>query len=297
MNRSLISTAVLAALLVLSACDTYEQDDYADEIVVEAYLAAGEPLPEVKVSRTAPIDRFYRFEDFAVDDASVVVSLLDEAGGVEARYPYVRAAEGRYRPAGQAVAVQPLRRYALEVDVPGEAGTVRASTLVPGGFRVLDFTADTVRYQGTEQFQARVTRSDYPGRQSYYIFTLVALDTSFGLTPFYADFVGDDDDDAQPEDFMRNASGLSNEANFDPNPDGTLTMRLPWVAIAFYGPNEIVANALDDNLYDFLRSRLQGGTRSPGEMDNLLDHVDGGRGIFGSMARDSFTVFIQRTPD
>ena len=41
------------------------------------------------------------------------------------------------------------------------------------------------------------------------------------------------------------------------------------VAIIFYGPNRIFANALDDNLYDYIRSQSiqQGGsTFSPGEI-------------------------------
>ncbi|MCH8961449.1 MAG: hypothetical protein IH820_09040 [Bacteroidetes bacterium] len=32
------------------------------------------------------------------------------------------------------------------------------------------------------------------------------------------------------------------------NPDGTLTIRYPWLAVIFYGPNRIFANAIDDNL-------------------------------------------------
>lgn len=296
MNRSLFLIPCLA-LVGLSACDAYEQDRYAPEVIVEAYLAAGEPLPELKLSTTAPIGAFYRFDDFAIDDADVAVALLDDAGGVAERYPYRRVGPGRYRPEGDGGVVQPLRRYALEATVPGFEAPVRAATLVPGAFEVLVASVDTVVYQGAEQFEARVTRSQYPGRQSHYIFTLVALDTTHGLTPFYADFVDDEDADVTADDLVLNTSTVTNEANFTPNPDGTLTMKLPWVSIAFYGPTNVIANTLDDNLYDFLRSQMGGGTRSPGEMDNLIDHVDGGRGIFGSMARDSFVVFVRKPTD
>ena len=88
-----------------------------------------------------------------------------------------------------------------------------------------------------------------------------------------------------------------NEDNYDVNPDGTLTIRYPWLGITFYGPNRLIANALDDNLYDFIRSQSvqQGGsTFAPGEIPNPLARVNGAHGVFGSYARVSFDLFVIR---
>ncbi len=61
--------------------------------------------------------------------------------------------------------------------------------------------------------------------------------------------------------------------------------------------NYYIANALDDNLYDYIRSQSiqQGGsTFSPGEIPNPLEHVVGAHGTFGSYARISFDLFVLR---
>ena len=277
--------------VALVACDSYEQDEFVPEVVVESYLVAGEPLPEVRVSVTAPISSRYTFENFGVEGANVIVNLLGEEGGVEESYSFVEESRGVYLPAEESAVVQPLRRYALEVRVPGGNDVVRSQTLVPGHFEMSTVSGDTIVYQSAVQLEARITNSIYPGRKSYYLFTIEAEDTlNYGLTPFYADII-DEDDGMSKSDLVRNSSGITNENDFTRHGDGTLSLKLPWIGIAFYGPNTIIANAIDDNLYDFKRSQM-GGSSSPGEMDNLLDHVENGRGVFGSMVRDQLTVFI-----
>lgn len=287
MNRSLL--LCLIVLSSFSACDAYEQDGYVREYVVEAYLVAGAPLPALKLSTTAPADVGYRFDALAVEGADVSVALLDDAGGVAARYAYAPRAKGVYGPVDPAV-VRPYARYALEVDVPG-AAPIRAQTFVPGVIEVLGTTADTLVYQDGDQFEVRVVPSRYPGRQGIYNGKLMARDTTHGMPPFYADLV--EDGDVDPDELLENASSLVNEAFFVEHPDGSMTLRLPWVAVAFYGPNDVVVSAVDDNLYDFIRSRAGNGARSPGQLDNVIDHVDGGIGIFGSMATDTQRVFIR----
>lgn len=148
-------------------------------------------------------------------------------------------------------------------------------------------------YQSTEQLEVRVTPSDFPGRDAIYVFALEALDTSgYDLTPFYQGLL-DEDESISGDDFVLTTSPLSNEADFTANPDGTITLRVPWLAVAFYGPNRVTAHAVDDNLYDFKRSEGPGGTTSPGERDNFIEHVENGRGIFGSMSSQGADVFIE----
>jgi hypothetical protein len=99
------------------------------------------------------------------------------------------------------------------------------------------------------------------------------------------------------EDFEIDESLIVNEANFDPNPGGTITIKIPWIAIAFYGPNIININAIDGNVLDFIRSqRIQrrAPTLSPGEIPNIIDNIEGGTGLFGSFARVRVQVFVER---
>ena len=81
---------ILIPLLLVAAvggCDTYEQDDYEREVIVEAYLVADEALPTVEVSAAAPLDARYDFDQFAIDDAAVSISLLDASGSAEYELP------------------------------------------------------------------------------------------------------------------------------------------------------------------------------------------------------------------
>ncbi len=282
-------------MLLLAGCDSTSPSDHVPEVVVESYLLAGERLPEVRVSRSTAVDEVYVFEENAVGNASVRILLLAVDGSIDVVYEYdaMNQSPGVYLPAS-VDNVLPERTYRLEIQVPGEAEAVTAETLVPGAFELVAANADTIVYQGASQLELDVTRSVYPGRQSIYIFSTESLQPVADLlTPFYRDIAGDDDDDVASLRITN--SPLINEANYDVNPDGTLTIRLPWIAVAFFGQNRLTASALDDNLFDFIRTQSvqQGGsTLSPGEIPNVIEHIDGGTGVFGSYARSSFVVNI-----
>lgn len=285
---------IAAALTVsVSGCDPYSQDDYEQKYVVQAYLVANEPLPQVRLSTTSPIDATYRFEDVAVSGASVEIWLLDEQGGREETYVYDMTAPGVYSPRASAVDVKPLRTYELHAQV-GSDPEITAKTLVPDQFDVLGTSEPSVKYQGSEQFQVDITRSNYPGRQNIYVFSITTLDPENAeLTPFYADLFDDEED---REELYVNQSGIVFEGNYDIDPvRNSLQIKLPWIALAFYGPNRITANVIDDALYDFLRTRdvqLGGSTLSPGEINNVLSNVNNGIGIFGSFARSSVDIVV-----
>ncbi|MEZ4699616.1 MAG: DUF4249 family protein [Rhodothermales bacterium] len=289
------SLAALMALALATGCDTTSTFEHEPEVVVEAYLLAGERLPQVRISRSTSIKEIYDFTERAISDATVRILLLAADGSTEAVYDYfiLEQEPGVYRPS-DVVLVESERTYRLEVVVPGEPAPVTATTIVPGDFELVAVNADTIVYQGGSQLELDVTRSVYPGRQSIYVFTTESLTpTADLLTPFYRDVAGDNEEDIG--NLQVTNSPLINEGNYDINPDGTLTIRLPWIAVAFYGQNRLTASALDDNLYDFFRSQSvqQGGsTLSPGEIPNVIEHVEGGAGVFGSYARSSFVVTI-----
>ena len=280
-------------------CDSNNFEQHTPEVIVESYLIAGEPLDFVRVSWSASSTRTYDFTANAIRGAEVRVLLLSDNGAGEITYRFTMRDEepGVYRPEPVAdMTVQAGRTYRLEVDVPGVADLVTATTIVPGAFETVRANADTVQYQGTGQLELDVTRSFYPGRQSIFVFSTEALDPRPELlTPFYSDISDGGEDDVA--DLRVTESPIINEANYDVNADGTLTIKLPWIAVAYYGPNRLTANALDDNMYDFIRTHSvqQGGsTLAPGEIPNVIDHVDGGNGVFGSLSRSIFEVFIRQ---
>lgn len=293
------SFLLLALSLMFSlSCMDYNQDLYEELVVVESYLVAGKSLPAVRVSTTGIADEFYDFSNQAVTNANVRVFLMDEANPnlEESSFEYIGASPGLYLSLSNHQVI-PRRRYKLEVNVSSQSSTIRAYTIVPGTFEVNSGVQDTLVYQSSEQLIVNVGRSFYPNRQNIYIFNTLAADTSFeNLTPFYASFYDEGDSFAE---FANTSSGLLNEANFEVLPDNTVDIFYPWIAVAFYGDNQIVASAVDDNIYDFTRSQsvqLGGTTLSPGEIQNVIYNIENGIGIFGSFASDTISTFIKPNP-
>src|SRR5690554_3683269 len=277
--------ALLLAALAVAGCDLSEED-FRPEVVVEATLVAEEGLPTIRLSETAPIAERYTFEAYALSGAEVEIALLDAGGGEEARFGFYENVNvpgnegsfpGNYVPL-DAHLVRPNRRYRLAVRLPqrpdlvpaGEA--VRAETLVPDTFRVVRAPPDTIRYDILAPSPALDVTPSAGQRQAVYIFSIEALEPDFyPLTPTIASLI--ETADADPADFVTTSSPLLNEGNYEHNPDGTLRLRVPWLGIAYFGPNRFSANALDDALFDFLRSRdtqFNLSTLSPGEIQRVL---------------------------
>lgn len=294
-SKSLILAIAIAGL---AGCDLYPQDEFEESYVVEAYLVADRDLPQVRVTRTVPIDREYSVEAAAVDNAEVQIRLLDPSGSPERTYFYMGGELGIYLPENPEP-VLPLRSYELHVTISGTGDIIRSTTTVPGAFTTVGSVVDSIAYQDPAQVIINTTPTRYPGRdQAFFIFNVNVINPSHeNLTPFYADLVNEQDENIR--DYYKNSSGIINEDNYNRNPDGTLTLRLPWLAVAFYEDNYIVANAIDDNTYDFVRTQeVQNGpsTLPPGEYQNVIYHVEGGIGIFGSLSSDTVRVFVERNP-
>jgi hypothetical protein len=294
-----------AALLLLSACDGTIVDEFERQLVVESYQLVDSTLAPVFLIRNTPVGATFDRNRLAVTDAQVEVLLLADDGSVEARYRYVAdlGQPGRYRAADADARVLPLRRYRLEVQTP-EFDPLRAETVTPGRFEIRSISSD-VAVWNAEEIVFNVTRPAYPTRQAVLIFTTTTQREQLSAevaTAFYRaafESTEDDDDGFRPNDLRTGSSPLINEGSYSVNPDGTLQVELPWIAVPFYGKSRVFASAVDDNLFDFLRSQaIQGGgsTLSPGEIPNVLDRVEGGVGVFGSLSRVSQLVDVRCRP-
>ena len=295
--KSTIKLYILSVLAIITACDIYPQDDFEAQVVVESYLIAQRTLPQVRISTTLPVDEVYSFDNAALSNAVVEVRLLTgtEGSPVEQSFSYTLDSPGIYT-TNDPHEVMPLRSYELFVRFNDNSNTVRSFTTVPDTFRVVSGVPESIVYQSTDQLEIEVTRSDFPGRQNVFVFSTISLDPdTANITPVYADLFDDDDF----EDLTNNSSGIINEGNFEVNPSGTITIDYPWLAVAFFGENDIIASTIDDNLLDFIRSQevqLGGSTLSPGEIQNVIFNVEGGIGVFGAIAADTVRTDILR-PD
>ena len=289
------------AVTSLSGCDLYGQDDYVEQYMVESYLIANNEMPEIRLSTTAPFNENYFFDERAVSNADIRVMSYDEEGNHDKTYHYSETGRGIYRPLSddRSDLVQPRWTYELDIVIPDDnEHRIEARTSVPDTFSVKEVIRDSAVYQGSEQLEFRITRNRANDRQNYFIYATRALDpVEANLTPFWRDIFEDED----IEEARRIRTSIVNEENFDLNPDGTLTLRMPWIGIAFYGPNVISTFSIDDNTFDYFRSQtvqVGGGnsTLAPGEIQNIIYNLDGAIGLFGSMSELQMEVYVERPP-
>ncbi|MEX0720995.1 MAG: DUF4249 family protein [Balneolaceae bacterium] len=299
MKNALLMSALILPVLI-SSCDDYSQDEYEFFYVVEAYMIAGRQLPHIILSTTTPADAYYSFEDTAVEDAIVQIRLLNTASNseVESVFNYIMTEPGIYN-ASVSHRILPLRTYELNITFPQSAREITAHTTIPDTFHIKEGVPDFIVYRSTEQLEITVSESSYPGRQNIFVFNTISLrPEAVNLTPLYRTIYEDGGED--PDELYllaNNDSGIINEGNFDVNPDGTFTIEFPWLGFSFYEENLVIANTIDDNLYDFVRSRsvqLGGSSLSPGEIQNVISNINGGVGVFGAMASDTVQTIVQR---
>lgn len=295
---------LLSLPLGLLGCDTTATAPES-QVVVEAYLQGGAPLEAVRVSRSVATDETYVLEDVALRGAEVAVQRLADDGSVAEMIALREHPEkpGVYEfDSFPAPIVRHQTTYRLVVNTP-DGTEVTATTTVPAPIEIVNVEHGRAVYQGPVQPSFTVTppASDRERQNVLVLTTTSLLDFSkpeqelrTQLTPLYAEGFDPDEDDIST--LRVTSSGLLNEANFSRNEDGQLTLDLPWLSVAFYGRNEVTVNVIDDNLYDLIRTQQvqQGEGLAPGEIPNVIEHVEGGTGVFGSYARASRNVIIDR---
>lgn len=277
-------------------CGIYEQDEYVEHVVLESFAIANRALPDVKLSRTMQVTDEYNFSDAALNEATVIFTMLDEDGSELEAFSYRQDSAGIYRALNRRQRIEAGQTYQIEVTFADRPDVLSAITTVPRQFEILSEIKESYVYQSDDQLEILLTATESNARQNIYVFNTIAREPELSeLTPFYLDAV--ENRDANLLEFLNNSSGLINEGNFDILEDQTIRLRFPWIGVAFYGDNAVVTNSVDQNLADLVRSQelqLGGSTLPPGEIPNLIYNVEGGIGVFGSIATDTiFTRFVR----
>ena len=282
---------------IFSGCDTYSQDDYTEQYVVQGYLGALATLPRISLSKTVPIDEYYDLNQAAVSDAQLTVSLLDANGNVEKSFAYVTDPDSvsLFKPLDTQTLVLPNRTYALHVTFPNKPDVITAKTVIPDTMKVLRSNGNSFVYQQNPQYELALTRSLNPNRQSFLVCSLDGQEKKVdNLVPIWHPDTTPLKDRKVPEMY---SSPIINESNYLA-PDGTVKVQLPWVTIVYYGRNKVITRVVDDAYYNFFRTQSvqQGGsTLSPGEIPNAATNIIGGTGVFGSFASVETEIYVTRS--
>ncbi len=261
---------------VFTGCDNPIQSAYQEQLVVDGFIYANEPVDSIVLHRTTPFGEYYDDLDYAVDSATVTITV----DGVPHKL-LPTGLKGRYYLPASDLIVVGGKTYDLAIIAPnhqtGGVHSVSATTTVPmpihfsaiaDSVRGKTFTLDT---NNLSNFAFVVTAGpvDEPNRE--YLLSVQALDTTYGL--------------------IRHREGSDSLAtmrysNIATGPAIAVTPGL----LSWYGPNLITFYAIDTNWSDYQKQLIgRGGT----DYQPSLNHINGGIGVFGSAARDTVTIFIK----
>jgi len=262
--------AVFIISMGMSGCSepTYPTD-YSNQVVVQGYLTANQPIDSIIVRRTARIDEYVLGSALSIQEAIVVVTgngisdTLKEMRGFHGYYTSVRNPKN---------IIKPRQTYDLFVQVP-DGRTVTASTTVPDTFHIIGKES----FPPIFHYQKGLFTIDWTSSNTYsdYITSVTSVDLSI-LDPIPSDF-GNNDNGNKPS---RTSYGF----NYI---DKTHT-EIPWFAFHYYGETALIVKAIDKNYYDFIRQLEGGGT----DLREMKYNVQGGLGVFGSASVDSLHILL-----
>lgn len=276
------SIAAAALLVCLTGCggDTTSPET-RDEIAVFGYLYVGEPLAgdnTILVTRTRPVEEFYRSGEAAVRGALVI---LEQDGGP--------ADTLREREAGHygdsRLTIEAVTTYRLTVVVDGD--TIRASTTTPHPFEMVEeplVEPDSMRYEEIPDRHPMVLECS----EEEQIFYLDVYCKEEWQDARYVNAFGDHD---RPDDYEeyggasgepRNISAYFRIKNVERVGDETFRITFYGAMMAFYGDYEVQILSIDDNYYNYLYR----------EHPEESGGITGGIGVFGAACRERYDVVV-----
>ena len=303
---------VLLLVMLLPACSTERSDDEffapggAGIPVVDATMMVGKPFPDVYVTETLAPNQPFSYDAAGFEDAVVSIS----GGGTTVSYssglPF-----GNYIPEVDEV-VLPNTTYRLTVTLR-DGRVVRATTTTPGPLRVREWVL--LDSSGQSVLQQLSTFDEFPGNEDT-LYTLDENQLTFGVgllevrledDPAEGYLVGlqslDLDSELLVDTSFLDDEDVENFTRVNQSPPFAATqtyIRAPWFAIYYEGRYLVRVFKMDRNWYDLARTDPvlgMGGAGFGGEAgDNTtppLFHVDGGVGLFGSLASDSIGFYVQ----
>lgn len=268
---------VLCVCLFGAGCSTTPTEslgEFRETVYVEGFLRAGHTVDSVFVGTTMPIVEVYDRDVSAITEANVTI----DVDGVSYALTPIAEKLGYYE--APDLRVEGGKTYTLSVETG--LGVVTAETTVPfpptatGSSDVLTIGGETfqVDWMGDTQGGYVTTRKTQVKGEPVPIETQFGRFGGFGGTIDTTGFGARRDSIASADQwrYLEGTTVVVNEAQF-----------------SFYGTYAFLVYAIDGNYADFLVSSNQ----DPEVLDVPRFHVEGGIGIFASMAADSVVFRVQ----
>lgn len=288
MNTLLTRYSLLAVLgLLVFGCADPVPDDYVEEIVVQGFVIADQPLSNVRVFRTLPIKDTFTFAKAMIKDAVVNVTengvpipmefVDDSLGG------HYRAVDTSYRAKHNAV-------YGLQVVARGRTLTATAQTR--GQFDWVKPPVDTLYYPGrakeTEIYDSlNISWQGQAGTERY-IIAMECLDTT-GYGVYLSPPTSDTNRRLRdPEDEFDNGTLIANERT---RFGFTIVSNSPvvWFAFKWFGRHRLHVYTGDEAFQEW-HSMVGFGRRS--NYDYRLGNIVGGLGVWAGASQITSDLFL-----
>jgi len=271
---------ILVIVLVFAKCEDPVVGDYIPNNIVEGFLFVGEPINNIILMRSQPIDGEFYYDKALIRDAKVIIKAEDN------EFELKIDAEGEmgYYYKDQSYVVKPSTKYDLDITL-SDGSKINGTCTTPPvlNFKVplkryYQFPFDTINAPPTDTlFWNKLTGFDY------YLIGVKCVDTlEYGM---YLENPTNEKNRRIERSFRSNDFFKDQKAwAFVPNDKSPVV----WSIFKWFGRQEISVIAPD---YNMLRWFLQ--NRTSREYNSLLTSVEGnGIGVFGSGSIAKDTVML-----
>lgn len=288
MKNIKISIAALLLTLILSSCEDTPPVDYVNSKYLEAFLIVGEPIENIMLMNSQPVNSPFNRQNAMISDADVRIVFEGTTHNL-----IFRDGEkpGYYLPDTE-IKVKPNTEYNLIINT-NDGKLITAKTITPNQINSwikppiesIHYPKDTLRLPRVDSLE--IEWDSTPGTNLYLIRT-TALDTiNYGryLEPPTDEF------NRRTYSVMTNFenTGIYYKNLSSWNLIANTKTPTVWLAFKWFGPYQIEIYNPDPNMLSWFVNIFFSGTS---ENIELLNSVNGAYGVFGSTSKISAETFI-----
>ena len=271
---------VLAVGALAAGCSAGTDAPLIQQVVVQGYLYANEPLDSVVLRHTLVMT------DTGTDDRVHGATVTITTGDTTTRLTEI--GRGVYRPE-RTLVPRPGQVYTLHAD--WGTAHVTATTSVPTAIRIDSAVAEghalSLTGMDSVTYPARISSLSSPGIHLYW--STVGSGSATGAAGYALEALAPRTaTDTIIDDLTRSLA--------DSNAYGryrffvrSMNESVAWIQFTYFGENTLRVLALDQNYQDLVLATYLSGS----QFNNNSLHITGGLGVFASAARASMRVYVR----
>jgi hypothetical protein len=278
-NIALLIIGVFS-IFIFSACEDAIPSDYIEAKFVEAYLIVDEPIINIVLMNTQPVNQKFEYNNSLIRNAEVKII----GDGKEFILSIDTAGEKGYFYSDSTYLVKPNTQYKLEIRIPGYTDVITSETTTPSRFKYIKtsgeflyYPKDSVKLPALDSFKLEWEKVP---NINFFLIDIRCLDTiEYGkyLLPPTEEKNRRIERPWNQDEMYREISNYG----LIPNTKTPVV----WLSFKWFGKHEFSVFAPD---WNYLRWFIQNYTKN--QYDPKLSNMKNAMGVFGSAsaARDTF---------